>query len=109
MSFKRYDGASTEYQGTSFTRTLIKKDKTPWENTNIGDWKIVNELGATVASGNLEKVNSDYGLKFEVNEEDTVDLLDGYLLVAYLRDSVNAGFSRIIAQYALVYNEVKAT
>ena len=109
MSFKRYEGTATEYQGTSFTRTLIKKDKIAWTAENIGYWKMVDGLGVSVASGTLEKVNTDFGFKFEVNEEDTVALLGSYLLVAYLKDTVNLGFSRIIAEYVIVYNEVKAT
>ena len=108
MSFKRYEGASTEYQGTSFTRTLIKKDETAWESNNIGDWKMVDEDGITVASGSLTKVNSDFGFEFEVDEEDTTSLLGTYLLVAYLRDTVNSSFARIIAEYVITYNEVKA-
>ena len=88
---------------------MIKKDKTAWLSNNIGIWKLVDGEGLTVANGDLEKVNSDFGLKFEVNEEDTITLLDTYLLVAYLKDTVNTGFSRIIAEYNIVYNEVKAT
>ena len=108
MSVKRYIGASTEYQGTSFTRTLIRKDKTAWLSNNVGDWIMVDVGGVTVANGALEKVNSDFGFKFEVNEEDTTNLVGTYLLLSFLKDTVNVGFSRPLAEYTIVYNEIKA-
>ena len=63
MAFKRYEGASTEYQGTSFTRTLIRKDNGIWESNNIGDWKLVDGNSTTVAFGDMVKVNDDFTVK----------------------------------------------
>lgn len=109
MAVERYDGASTEYQGTSFTRTLIKKDKTIWSATNIGTFVLIDSTGAELISRPMNLVDSDLGLKFLLTQTDTAGLSGRFDLIAYLTDSVDTDIKEILAYYTLSYNELKAT
>ena len=71
MSFVRYIGADTKYQGTSFVRTLTRKDKEVWETKHSSDWKLVDEDKLTVATGVCPKVNGDLGFYLEVPDTET--------------------------------------
>lgn len=108
MSFQRYIGADTKYQGTSFIRTLTRKDKLVWAPTHTARWVLVDDTEAIILSGTLDKVNGDFGFYLEMADEDTVALEGVYLLVAYLEDSSNTSADDIIMEYTLVYNPVKA-
>ena len=108
MSVERYEGAGTEYQGTSFTRTLIKKDKTAWDITDEANWILFDPAGAETLTGDLTKVNSAFGLKFILTQTDTATLLGNYILVAFLTNTGDAYINEILAYYTLYYNELKA-
>ena len=107
MSFKRYIGADTKYQGTAFIRTLTRKDKQPWDSTHSSNWKLVDEDEVTILTGDLTKVNGDLGFYLEIADEDTVALEGIYLLVAYLEDSTSTSADDIMMEYTLAYNRVK--
>lgn len=109
MSFIKKEGASTEYQGESFTKTLLKRDETVWTAEDEATYILKDRLGATVVTGALTKVNGDFGLKFEIGQTDTTTLLGNYLLLVYLTNTVNTDYADVIAEYTLVYNEAKAT
>ena len=107
MSFVRYIGADTKYQGTSFIRTLTRKDKLAWAPTQTSHWELVDENEVAVLSGTLTKVNGDFGFYLEIADEVTTSLEGAYLLVAYLEDSSNTAADDIMMEYTIVYNKVK--
>ena len=109
MSFVRYIGADTKYQGTSFVRTLTRKDGATWGATHTSAWSLVDPNNAIVTSGTCDKINGNLGFYLEIPDTETVALVGNYLLVAYLYDSDNTDLSDIIMEYTLVYNEVRAT
>ena len=108
MSFVRYIGADTQYQGTSFIRTLVRKDKQIWETKHSSDWTLVDVNENIVASGTCDKINGDLGFYLEIPDTDTETLEGSYLLVAYIYDSTDADLTDIFMEYTLVYNKVVA-
>ena len=106
MSFKRYIGADTKYQGTSFIRTITRRDELAWKPEHTSVWELVDKNSIVVATGNLVKVNGDLGFYLEISDTQTVALDGTYLLVAYLYDSSNTDADDIIMEYTLVYREV---
>ena len=107
--FIKYEGAATEYQGESFTKTLAKRDATAWDITDEANYVMKDQDGATIDSGNLTKVNSDFGFKFEISKTVTAPILGTHIVLVYLTNTGNLDFADVIAEYVIVYNEVKAT
>ena len=108
MSFSRYDGAATEYQGESFTRTLAKKDGVVWGANEIASYILVDKNGTEIDTGDLTKTGDNIGLEFVISESVTTALLGTYLLLVYLKDTVDTDFANVIARYTITYVEVKA-
>ena len=109
MPFVRYAASTTKYQGTSFVRTLTRKDGEPWASTHSSDWVLVDEYGVTIATGNLIKVNIDLGLRLEVHDSETTDLKGLHKLFVYLHDSDNTTLSDIIMEYSITFKTIAAT
>ena len=108
MSFSRYDGAATEYQGESFTRTLAKQDGGPWEANEIAEYVLVDKNGIEIDGGSLTKTGDNIGLIVTISETITIPLLGTYLLLVYLKDTIDLDYANVIAKYTITYVEVKA-
>ena len=106
MAYVKYEGADTKYQGTSFTRTLTKKDGSLWASNETATYKMVDSDGTEVDTGILVKSVDNTGLIFEVGKTTTATFLGEYKLVVYLEDTVNLEYSEAIAKYTITYTDI---
>lgn len=107
MAYVEYKGASTQYTGTSFTRTLVKKDGTIWEATESAYFSMVDtETGGEVTNDLLTKSGDNLGLILEVGKSMAQSLVGRYKLLVYLEDSVNTQRSEVLAEYIINYEEI---
>lgn len=114
MSFAKKVGAVDIYQGKSFTRSIGKKTKdgtaVAWEAEDIGDFDLYNSAGVSIVltTNTLIKSADNMSLTFVLGSTDTESLLGEYLLIANLKNSVDAEIDVTLAEYAITFEEKKA-
>lgn len=108
MLYIEYEGASTELQGTSFNRTLGKKDKSVWESNNTAVYVLKDSTGATVLNNSVPKTADNLGFSVDIGYDDTEALSGEYILVIYLTDTIDLEFKVPIGIYILTYSEISA-
>ena len=106
MAYERYDGAETEIQGESFTRTLTKKDGSIWEANEVASYTMIDATGTVVDTGDLTKSGDNLGLIFQVAKTVTTDFQGEYKFAVLLEDTIDLDFSDYIAYYTIVYTNL---
>ena len=108
MSFVKYVGTATEYQGESFTKSLYKEDKTAWENNDTCTFSLVNSAGIEVSVGDLILSGDKLSMTVQVPKTDTLALVGEHLLLVSLGNVSDSEFADVIAEYRITYLEKKA-
>jgi len=108
MGFIRFKSTQTEYAGESFAKTLLKKDGSTWDSTDIATYSLIDTAGVEKSSGDLTKSTDNISMSFIVPSTDTVGLIGRYKLLVSLKNSSDTKINDVIAEYAIKYEERKA-
>ena len=108
MAYSKKTGASVEFQGESFTKSLIKDDGSEWMDNEDGSWKLFNTSGNIVANGTLTRSDDNLSLTFLLGKSSTTSLFGIYRLLVYLSDTVVTEMNYVIAEYKLDYKKTTA-
>ncbi len=108
MAYVKKKGTSTEYQGESFTKSLVKGNESAWEDNEVAEFKLYDTSGNTVVTGSLMRSVDLLSLTFLLGKSDTIDLFGIYRLLVYLSDTVVTEMNYVIAEYKLDYKKTTA-
>ena len=108
MGYAKKTGKSTEYQGESFTKSLVKDDGSIWYDNEIGVYKLIDNRGKVIATDSLIKSEDNLSLTFLLGKTQTQYLLGIYKLLVYLNDTVITEMNYVIAEYKLDYKKITA-
>ena len=105
MAVVTYEGAGTEFQGTSFERTIVKKDGTDWDATHVGTLVLIDDDGVELISRTM--VIDDGGFQLTLTQTETLTLSGNYILAAFLTDAVDLDKKEALVIYILNYSKLK--
>ena len=108
MAYAKKIGKSVEYQGESFTKSLIKENGTEWEDNEVAEFKLFDTAGNIVATGSLVRSVDRLSLTFILGKTSTTNLFGVYRLLVYLSDTVVTEMNYVIAEYKLDYKKTTA-
>ena len=108
MAYVKKTGISTEYQGESFTKSLVKANNTAWEDNEIAEYKLFDTKGNIITSGSLIRSVDLLSLTFLLGKTETLNLFGVYRLLVYLSDTVITEMNYVIAEYKLDYKKTTA-
>ncbi len=108
MAYAKKIGTSIEYQGESFTKSLVKDDGSIWEANEVATYKLIDTKGKIIATDTLMKSVDELSLTFLLGKTDTTYLFGIYRLLVYLSDTVVTEMNYVIAEYKLDYKKITA-
>jgi len=108
MAYAKKTGTSVEYQGESFTKSLVKDDESIWKANEIATYKLIDTKGKVIATDTLMKSGDELSLTFLLGKTQTQYLFGIYRLLVYLNDSVITEMNYVIAEYKLDYKKITA-
>ena len=108
MAYAKRSGTSIEYQGESFTKSLVKDNGDIWEANEISEYKLIDTAGKTVFSEALIKSADNISLTLLIGRTKTPLLFGIYRLLVYLNDTSITEMNYVIAEYKLDYRKISA-
>ena len=108
MSYAKKEGSATLLQGSSFTISLGKDDDSIWEANENGVFIMTDETNQEILNKPLVKSADNLTLTFQIDDTDSETLDGAYRILAWQRDSNDAGVNVPIADYAIEYETTKA-
>lgn len=105
---KKYVLVPDEYQGESFTRSLLKDSAATWAATEVANYEMRDTDGAVKSSGSLDKSADNLAIIVQIPKADTASLEGNYVIYVNLEDTDDATKSDIIAEYNITYKLRKA-
>ena len=108
MSYAKYIGTASPYQGTSLSISLGKDDDAEWSVNEVGDFFVTNELNERVLEGVLIKSVDNLTLNVLVGKSDCVNWEGEHRLLAFQTNTDNLEIKVPIADYSLTYLTTKA-
>ncbi len=108
MGFAKFYANTLEFQGTSFSKAISRKDGEVFDSKYSAEYEVRDENNELKSDDDLTRSGDDKSFIFEIPETDTTDWLGNYKLVVYLLDSTNAAFKRPIYENNMEYNDARA-
>lgn len=108
MPFVKLESSHIEYSGESFTKSIKRKSGSAWESTDILSYEMLDSEGAVRSSGSLTKSDGDLVVTFTVPSIDTTGIKGKYLILVHLKNTEDATFDDVVAEYDMTYLEKKA-